>query len=164
MVWTRKGVNFNYSFRKNFKPFLSVKTVLQKRGKSVTEGQGKTETFIETYTKGKGPTFESDISISDRNVTYKKRLISEARESTFFFLLLVVEIWKSKKCHILACASMEETFFSVHISLYSDHWKFFESKTKSIFNRPIPRYYSIDDIHVTVTELQLTKTMSISLS
>ena len=88
----RKGVNFNYSFRKNFKPFLSVKTVLQKRGKSVTEGQGKTETFIETYTKGKGSTFESDISISDRNVTYKKRLISEARESTFFFLLLVVEI------------------------------------------------------------------------
>ena len=59
---------------------------------------------------------------------------------------------------------MEETFFSVHISLYSDHWKFFESKTKSIFNRPISRYYSIDDIHVIVAELQLTKTISISLS
>ena len=90
-------------------------------------------------------------------------LISEARQSTFF---LVADCWNTKIEEVpysfIHLYGMN--LFFVHISLYSDHWKFSVSKTKSIFNRPISRYYSVDQIHVIAAELQLTKTMSVSLS
>ena len=104
MVWTRKGVNFNYSFRKNFKPFLSVKTVLQKRGKSVTEGQGKTETFIETNTKRKGSTFESpDIEMSSIRKDWSLKL-----ESQLFFSC----------CWLLKYENRKSAIF-LHVSLWN---------------------------------------------